>query len=111
MLTDDSGIPIPVDDFVREAWELQVERALVSKGMNQLCDRLAECFAASLAECLDPDLRMPSEAQVRYATVISRDLGVPLPAEALRFRGPMGDFIERFAALHRARRQFKPMDD
>jgi len=36
-------------------------------GMNQLCDRLVEWFAASLVECMDPDLRVRTEPQVRHA--------------------------------------------
>lgn len=105
VLDDDSGIPIPLDDDVREAWILQFDRASACDGVDVLCDRLAECFAHSLAECLDPDLKPPTEPQVRYATDISRRLGVALPAEALRFRGAMAEFIERFAELHRNRRR------
>lgn len=108
MLDDDAGIPIPVDDFVREAWMVQFSRANSARGVEQLRDRLAECFASSLAECLDPDLKLPTDAQVRYATDISRDLGVALPAEALRFRGAMAEFLERFAELHRTRRRAPP---
>jgi len=105
---DDPGIPIPVDDFVREAWIVQFGRATTADGVEQLYDRLAQCFAASLAECLDADLKLPTEAQIRYATDISRDLGVALPSEALRFRGAMATFLERFAELHRTRRRILP---
>lgn len=105
MLDDDSGIPIPLDDFAREAWAVQLGRAEASHGVEQLCERLAECFATSLAGCLDADLQLPSEAQVRYATDIARSLGIALPAEALRFRGAMYEFLERFAEAHRRRRR------
>lgn len=110
MLDDESGIPIPMDDFVREAWAVQFGRAASNQAVEQLCERLAECFASSLAECLDADLQLPTEAQVRYATDISRHLGVSLPAEALRFRGAMFDFLDRFAESHRLRRRLPRTD-
>ena len=103
MFDDDIGIPIPLDNYVLEAWILQYVRALHSGRMESLMDRLATSFATSLAECLDADLKQPSDAQIQYATSIARELGIPLPAEALRFRGPMGDFIDRFAEPFRQR--------
>jgi hypothetical protein len=85
ILDDDPGIPIPVDDFVREAWAVQFGRATTANGVEQLYDRLAQCFVASLAECLDADLKLPTDAQIRYATDISRDLGVALPPRHCAF--------------------------
>ena len=103
MLDEETGIAIPLDNFSLEAWTLQYVRALHSGRMESLMDRLARSFATSLAECLDADLKQPSDAQIQYATSIARELGIPLPAEALRFRGPMGDFIDRFAEQFRQR--------
>lgn len=105
VLNDEEVVPIPLDDFVQEAWILQCKRASFQGGMDGLVERLAACFASSLVECLDADLKPPTEAQVKYATVIARDLGVGLPSEALRFRGAMGEFIERFADAHKRRRR------
>lgn len=101
---DDSGIPIPLDDCIQEAWMLQCDRAFQSGGIDRFRERLAQCFATSLNECLDPDLKPPTEAQLKYATAIARGLGIPLPSEALRFRGPMAEFIDRFAETMRQRR-------
>lgn len=47
----------------------------------------------------DADLKPPTPAQVQYATDIARQLGIPLPPDALRFRGSMGEFIDRFAEV------------
>ncbi|HET7332588.1 hypothetical protein [Dyella sp.] len=105
VLNDEEVIPIPLDDFVQEAWVLQYNRASFQGGLEVLVERLAACFASSLAECLDPDLKLPTEAQLKYATAIARDLGVALPPEALRFRGAMTEFIDRFADTHKRRRQ------
>lgn len=44
-------------------------------------------------------------AQVQYATDIARQLGIPLPPETLRFRGSMGEFIDRFAEILRQKRR------
>ncbi|WP_198148893.1 hypothetical protein [Luteibacter yeojuensis] len=88
-----------------------MDRAVESKVADKLYDRLSECFASSLAECLDPDLKLPTEAQIRYATDISRDLGVSIPAEVFRFRGAMSEFIERFAERHKNRRHNRTDDN
>jgi hypothetical protein len=105
VLNDEEVVPIPLDDFVQEAWMLQYNRASFQGAMDGFMERLAACFASSLAECLDPDLKLPTESQLKYATVIARDLGVALPSEALRFRGAMGEFIDRFAEAHKRRRR------
>lgn len=107
VLDDDSGISIPLNDCVRAAWLLQYDRAAHSGGIEGFQERLASCFAESLAECLDTDLKPPTDAQVKYATSIARELGIALPSEALRFRGPMAEFIDRFAeTLRRKRRSY-----
>jgi hypothetical protein len=105
VLNDDEAVPIPLDDFLREAWELQYHRASFQGAIDGLAERLAVCFASSLAECLDADLKPPTEAQLKYAMTIARDLGVALPPEALRFRGAMAEFIERFVEAHKRRRR------
>lgn len=105
VLDDESGIFLPLNDVVREAWLLQYNRAAHTGAIDGFRERLASCFATSLAECLDTDLKPPTDAQVQYATSIARELGVALPSEALRFRGPMGEFIDRFAEALRQKRR------
>jgi hypothetical protein len=105
VLDDDGGIPLPLDDCTQEAWVLQYERAAHAGSVDGFRERLALCFASSLIECLDPDLKPPTDAQLKYATAIARELGIPLPPEALRFRGPMGEFIDRFAEAMRQKRR------
>lgn len=109
VLNDEDTIPIPLDDFIEEAWSIQYDRALHSGGAESFRARLAHCFALSLVECLDVDLKPPTPAQVQYATDIARQLGVALPSEALRFRGSMCEFIDRFAeAMRQKRRGIQP---
>lgn len=102
---DDDAIPIPLDDCIREAWSLQWERMHQSGEIDRFRERLAICFANSLAACLDSDLQPPTAAQMQYATSIARELGVALPYEALRFRGSMSEFIDRFADALRGKRE------
>lgn len=106
LVVDESGgIPIPLDDCVREAWMLQYDRATHAGAVDDFRERLAACFAVSLAECLDPDLKPPTDAQLTYAMAIARDLGISLPSEAIRFRGAMSDFLNRFADNYRQKRR------
>jgi len=102
---EDDPIGIPVDDVIREAWALQYDRACHHGDIERFRARLAICFANSLAACLDTDLQPPTAAQMQYATSIARELGVSLPYEALRFRGTMSEFIDRFADALRAKRE------
>lgn len=105
VLNDESEIHIPLDDCLQEAWLVQCARASGSDGIEGLHARLAHCLAASLIECLDADLKPPTEAQLRFAMSIARELGIALPCEALRFRGPMAEFIGRFADSFRQKRR------
>lgn len=95
VLDDDSDIPLPLDEPTRAAWLVQCGRAEIDGATDRLRQRLARCFATSLVECLDADLRPPSPAQLKFATDIARELGVPLPAEVIRFRGEMMEFLDR----------------
>lgn len=105
VLDDEDDVPIPLDDPTQEAWILQYGRALHSGCLESFQVRLAQCFAISLTECLDADLKPPTSAQVQYATDIARQLGIPVPPDVLRFRGPMGEFIDRFAEVLRQKRK------
>lgn len=111
ILDEADSIRIPLDEAVREAWQLQLDRAVDAGLAEGLRERLANCFALSLSECLDADLKPPTEAQVRYATDITRELGLSLNAEVLRYRGAMAEFIDRYAEVfkeHRRRRRSEP---
>jgi hypothetical protein len=71
VLDDDSGIPLPLNDVVREAWLLQYNRAAHMGAIEGFRERLASCFATSLAECLDTDcwraLKIDQESGVLLA--------------------------------------------
>lgn len=107
LLEDESGIPIHLDERSREAWLLQYKRASGTGGMEALRQRLANSLATSLADCLDPDLKAPTDAQLRYASDIARELAIPLPPQALRFRGAMAEFIDQFVESFQQMRRNK----
>lgn len=107
VINEELGIPIPLDNLTQEAWQIQYERAAEQGLIEGFYQRLGVCFASTLNECLDPDLKPPTEAQLKYATAIARDLNVGLPPEALRFRGAMTEFLARFADAHKQQRRMR----
>jgi len=88
------GIDIPLEDSLLAAWRLQLDRAALTRSTFAMTERLAACFAASLCQCLDPDLRQPTEKQLRHALTIARELNIPISADAMRYRGSMLAFIK-----------------
>ena len=104
VLDEEVSIPIPLDSLTSEAWHIQYDRATEQGAIDGFYQRLGACFALTLHECLDADLKPPTDAQLKYATAIARDLNIPLPSEVLRFRGAMTDFLGRFAETHKQHR-------
>lgn len=98
-------IEVPIRGATLEALRLQFCR-LRQPGSNpgQLYERIGERFAESVLEVLDIDLRPPTEAQINFAVAVARELGVNLPGEALQYRGPMTDFLDRFTPLFYSRK-------
>ena len=88
------GIDIPLEDSLLAAWRLQLDRAALTRSTFAMTERLAACFAASLCQCLDPDLRPPTEKQLRHALTIARELNIPISADAMRYRGSMLAFLK-----------------
>ncbi|MBS0556672.1 MAG: hypothetical protein JSR27_04580 [Proteobacteria bacterium] len=104
VLDDYERIDVPLDDAMLEAWKLQYDRSIAMCNSHALSARLASCVAACIAQCLDADLQLPTEKQIQFATAIARELNVSLPGDALRSRGAMHEFLNRFAEVFKARR-------
>ena len=104
VLDEYDRIDLPIKDSLLEAWRLQFDRAAVTYNTVQLSERVAVCVAEGLTQCLDWDLQPPTEKQVRYAQAISRELNVSLSGDALRYKGTMTAFLDRFAEPYKARR-------
>ncbi len=90
-------------EHVAEALALQMERIEDPVSRQALFQRVSAVVAAAVAHSLDFDLQPPSDKQVRFAGLIARTLGVDLPAEVFRFRGPMSQFLDLHAPLFHAR--------
>lgn len=104
VLDEYDRIDLPLNEDTLEAWRLQLDRAASASDTHILCDRLAASFAASLVRCLDWDLQPPTEKQIQYATVIARGLNVTITGEVLRYRGSMGEFLDRYADVFKEQR-------
>lgn len=98
-------IPVAADAYIREAWEEQQARAVSTGTSGDLMLRFAECLAASVTACLDPDLKPPTVAQIVYATDIARVLGLAIPPVAIRYRGAMATFIENNVSSFNVKRR------
>jgi hypothetical protein len=100
-------IPMPADSYLREAWREQLARAESAGAASELSRQFIQCLAASLIECLDPDLKPPTEAQIAYAADITEELKIDFPMTALRYRGEMAAFIKEHVAAFKRKRLSK----
>jgi hypothetical protein len=107
-ITDIEGgweLEVPVRGATLETLRLQIERIQTKEVfLAPVCERIGQKISETVLDVLDPDLRPPTEAQVRFAIDIARELCINLPGEALQFRGAMHDFLERFSSLFYSRR-------
>jgi hypothetical protein len=93
-------IEVPVEGATLEALRLQIAKVHQSDVfLGPVCERIGSKISETVIEVLDPDLRPPTPAQVKFALAIARELSINLPGEALQFRGTMHDFITRHSDL------------
>ncbi|TAN02477.1 MAG: hypothetical protein EPN36_16620 [Rhodanobacteraceae bacterium] len=95
----DLSLDLPGVPAVAEAIGMQIERCLVPGGASGFAWRLI----GELTNMLDADLQPPSPQQMTIATLIAKTLNVSLPGEALRYRGCMTEFLDRYQPLLDAR--------
>ena len=88
----DLSIDITLDSTVREALSIQMQRSAYCLGCSAFEWRLAK----RLSDVLDADLQPPSDSQLSYAMSIVKALDISLPGEALKFRGSMHEFLDRY---------------
>jgi hypothetical protein len=95
----DVSLELPLDPVTREALGIQIQRCAFPSGRSTCSfeSRLVE----HLIELVDADLRPPTIKQMSYAIGIARSLNISVPGEALRFRGSMAEFLNRFSSLYR----------
>ena len=95
----DVSLDLPLDQVTREALGIQLQRCADTRHRN-----FELLLAERIIELVDADLRPPSAKQLAYAIAIAKSLDISVPSEALRFRGAMFEFLERFAPLYKGRR-------
>lgn len=91
----DLSLDLPGVPAIAEAIGMQIERCLVPGGASGFAWRLI----GEITNMLDADLQPPSPQQMTIATLIAKTLNVSLPGEALRYRGCMTEFLDRYQPL------------
>lgn len=87
-------IELHVTETVAELLRLQCERLTDEASCRAFGTRLGQQLGTALGESVDWDLKAPTSAQIAYATGIAKALGVGLPSDVLRYRGPMNEFLD-----------------
>lgn len=100
----DLSIELFVSDQIEKALALQWERLKDRSSREAFCRRMTQQLDAVIPDSIDWDIKEPTQAQVSYAMVLSKELGVPIPSEALRYRGYMHEFLEKHAQLSKMKR-------
>jgi len=97
----DVSFEILLAEEARHALSVQLQRASNGAARPEFEAKLKQ----HLQELLDADLRPPSARQIAYALEITKALDIALPGEALRHKGSMFDFLDRYAPLFKQRSQ------
>ena len=93
----DLTLELYVSPALEEAIALQWERVRKRTVRDTYVKALEYRLQDLLRECLDWDLKPPTEAQVAYAMVLAARHGVSVPSEALSYRFHMAMFLEAWA--------------
>ena len=95
------AVEMPLELYVshqlEEALSIQYERIKDGRVRDTFVKRLEKRLEALLSDSIDWDIKAPTEAQLSYARLVSKQVGVPLPGEAERFRFHTAMFLETYA--------------
>lgn len=97
-------IDIAIDEVTREALMLQTLRSSEADFRDRFLSQLSALLPQLLSDSLDSGLHPPTEKQMRFALAISRELGVSIPSDAIRYRDAMSEFLSRHADVFKHRR-------
>lgn len=86
-----------VSSSLEEALSIQYERIKDRKVRDTFVRRLEGRVEALLSDCIDWDLKEPTEAQLNYAILVAKQLGIELPNEARKSRFHAALFLETYA--------------
>lgn len=107
----DMSFELYLSDQLEKTMALQWERLADRDAREAFTRRIEKQLEAVLPEAIDWDIKEPTPAQVSYGMVIAKQLGVALPADALRFRGKMHEFLEAHVPLAKAKQARKTPGD
>lgn len=86
-----------VSPRLEEALTIQYERIRDRRVRDTFVKRLEGQVETLLKDTIDWDLKEPTEAQVSYATLVAKQLGITLPSEARKYRFHAAMFLETYA--------------
>lgn len=93
----DLTLELYVSPALEEAMALQWERVRKRTVRDTYVKALEYRLESLLRDCLDWDLKPPTEAQISYATLLGARHGIAVPSEALSYRFHMAMFLEAWA--------------
>ena len=93
----DLTLELYVSPALEEAIALQWERVRKRTVRDTYVKALEYRLESLLRDCLDWDLKPPTEAQVSYATLLAARNNVSIPSEALSYRFHMAMFLEAWS--------------
>lgn len=93
----DLTLELYVSPALEEALALQWERVRQRTVRDTYVKALEYRLEDLLTDCLDWDLKPPTEAQLSYATLLARRHGITVPTEALNYRMHMALFIDAWS--------------
>ena len=97
------SLEIYLSDQLEQALAAQWARLTDWKARDAFVRRVEKQLEILLPEVLDWDIKEPTQAQLSFALAISRQLDVAIPPDALRFRGPMHEFLATHSPRSKAR--------
>ena len=93
----DMSLELYVSDRLEEALTIQFERIKDRRVRDTFIRKLERSLESLLVESIDWDLKQPTEAQLNYAILIAKQLEIPLPSEARKYRFHTAMFLETYA--------------
>ncbi|HET8700598.1 MAG TPA: hypothetical protein VFL97_02905 [Nitrococcus sp.] len=91
----DLSLDLPGVPAITEAIGMQIERCLIQGGASGFAWRLV----GEITNMLDTDFSLRPPQQMTIATLLAKALNVSLPGEALRYRGCMDEFLDRYQPM------------
>lgn len=96
------SLELYVSSRLEEALTIQYERIKDRRTRDTFVKKLEQRLESLLVDSMDWDLKEPTEAQLNYATLVAKQLGISLPTEAQKYRFHTAMFLETYADQARA---------